>query len=256
MTSPRAGRSRVVKPHAVRGNRVAYGRYMTRAAGLRSVLVCAAGWLAAATAHENQKFHLAGATFCVDPASAHVSLDLPRPQRTASARKVLKGKLLKMLEATLSRSQVSYRVSDRCADARDYTLLVADIRYLDPKTYVGFGNQAYNYNLFLQVGSYDNAVSVQLTQQLPTDRFNAFVSEIYAEGDEGKPFEPFVVGEGSKLVQGLTAYWWEDNPRKSLRARLLSPLLGGALALLSGVTAWWVLRRRGVSEQPRHSSSG
>ena len=124
-----------------------------------------------------------------------------------------------------------------------------------PETYVGFGEQAYNYNLFLQVGGYDDAASVQLTQQLPTDRYNAFLSEIYAEGNN-RPFEPFLVGEGSELVQELATFWWEDNPLKSFRAELLPPLLGGTLALLSSVGAWWALRRRGGSEQPRYSPTG
>ena len=220
-----------------------YAISVIRTAGLWSVLVLVVCWFSVARGHENQEFHLAGTNFCVDPASVQVVLDLPGPQQPASTQKALKRDLSKMLEAALSSSQVSYRVLNSCADVRDYTLLVADVRYLDPETYVGFGEQAYNYNLFLQVGDYDDAASVQRTQQLPTDRYNAFLSEIYVEGDEGRPFEPFVVREGSELVQGLAAYWWEDNPRRSFRATVLPPLLGIVLALLSGVSVRWVLRR-------------
>ncbi len=224
-----------------------YAMPVIRTAGLWSGLVSVVCWFSVASGHENQAFHLAGASFCVDPASVQVVLELPDPQPTASAQKALKRDLSKMLEATLSRSQVAYRVLDRCTDARDYTLLVADVRYLDPETYVGFGTQAYNYNLFLQIGDYDDAASVQRTQQLPTDRYNAFLSEIYVEGDEDRPFKRFVVREGSELVQRLAAYWWEDNPRRSFRATLLPPLLGTAFALLGGVSVWWILRRRGPS---------
>jgi len=220
-----------------------YALPVIRTVGLWSGFALVVCWLSVARGHENQAFHLAGASFCVDPASVQVVLDLPGPQPTASAQKVLKRDLSKMLETALSRSQVAYRVLDRCTDARDYTLLVADVRYLDPETYVGFGTQAYNYNLFLQVGDYDNATSVQRTQQLPTDRYNAFLSEIYVEGDGGGPFEPFVVREGSELVQGLATYWWEDNPRRSFRATVLPPLLGTVFALLSSVSVGWALRR-------------
>ena len=224
----------------------AYALPVIRTVGLRSGLILAVCWLSAVRGHENQQFHLAGTNFCVDPASVQVVVNLPGPQQTASVQKALKRDFSKTLEATLSRSQVAYRVSDRCTDARDYTLLVADVRYLDPETYVGFGARAYNYNLFLQVGEYD-AMSVQ-TQQLLTDRYNAFLSEIYAEGDQGRPLGQFVVREGSRLVQGLAAYWWEDNPRRSLRATLLPPLLGTVLALLGGVKVWWTLRRRGAAK--------
>jgi hypothetical protein len=213
-------------------------------------------WSSPAYAHEGQEFHLAGATFCVDPASVQVSLDLPSRERTASARKVLERDLLKMLEATLERGGVAFDVRDRCADARDYTLLVADVRYLDPRNYIGFGDGAHTYTLSVQIGGYTDAPSVQLLEQLPTTNYHAYLSEIYAEGDEGKPFEPFVVSEGSRLVQGMTAYWREDNPRRSLRAALLPPLLGGALALLSGASAWWALRRRGAGKRSGYRSSG
>lgn len=232
-----------------------YAVPVIRTAGLRSLLVLVTCWLSVAVAHENQEFHLADTRFCVDPASIQIVLDLPSLERTASAQKALKRDLSKMLEATLSRTQVSYRVLDRCTGARDYTLLVADVRYLDPKTYIGFGTQAYNYNLFLQVGSYDDTASVQPTQLL-TDRYNAFSSEIYAEGSQNRPFEQFVVGEGSKLVQELAAYWWEDNPRRSFWITLLPPLLGTVLALLIGVSVWGALRRRDASKRNAYSSSG
>jgi hypothetical protein len=198
------------------------------------------------SAHEGQEFHLSGTTFCVDPASVQVALDLPSPARTASARKLLKRDLLKMLTATLDRSGVTFDVRDRCEGARDYTVLVADVRYLNPENYVGFGEGAHNYSLFLQIGGYADAPSAELLEQLPTTTYSAYLGEIHAEVDEGKPSEPLVVSEGSKLMQGLTAYWWEDNPRRSLRDTLLPPLLGGALALLSGVLTWQALRRRGT----------
>lgn len=161
-----------------------------------------------------------------------------------------------MLKAALDRSGVAYEVKERCTDARDYMLLVADVRYLDPKTYIGFGKQAHNYNLSLQVGGFTAERSPDRVQPLLTNNYDAYLSDIYAEGDEGKPFEPFVVGEGTKLVRGMTAYWWEDNPRRNLRSPLLLPLLGGMLALLSGVSVWWALHRRGASKRNVYSSSG
>lgn len=249
-------RGRAVKPGASSEYVPPYAGRVNRTAGPLGFLIVIALWLGTASAHEDQEFHLADAKFCVDPASVQVVLDLPSPERTASAQKVLKRDLMKMLTATLDHSGVAYEVKERCTDARNYALLSADVRYLDPETYIGFGEGAHNYSLFLQVGGYADAPSAQLLEQLPTSNYSAYLGEIYAEGDEGKPFEPLVVSEGSKLVQGLTAYWWEDNPRRSLRAVLLPPLLGGTLALLSGVAAWWALRRRGASKKSRHSSSG
>lgn len=245
-----------MKRGAPGGHATLYAGRVNRTAGPLGFLVVIALWLGTVSAHEDQQFHLADATFCVDPASVQVVLDLPSPERTASAQKVLKPDLMKMLTATLDRSQVAYEVKERCTDARDYILLVADVRYLDPRNYSGFGEGAHNYNLFLQIGGYTDAPSVQLLEQLSTNNYSAYLGEIYAEGDEGKPFEPLVVSEGSRLVQGLTAYWWQDNPRRSLRAALLPPLSGGTLALLSGASVWWALRRKGAGKRNLYSSSG
>ena len=245
-----------MKRRVQRGHATPYAGQVKRTAVLCRLLVTLAWWSSPAYAHEDQEFHLAGASFCVDPASVQVALELPSRERTASAQKVLRRDLLKMLETTLDRGGVAYEVKERCTDARDYTLLVADVRYLDPRNYIGFGERAHNYSLFLQVGGYADAPSAQLLEQLPTANYSAYLSEIYAEGDEGKPFEPFVVSEGSRLVQGMTAYWWEDNPRRGLRSMLLPPLLGSTLALLSGVSAWWALRRRGAGKRSGYSSSG
>lgn len=229
---------------------------MKRTAGLCGLLVALVCWSSPADAHEDQEFHLAGATFCVDPASVQVALDLPSRERTASAQKVLQEDLGAILRAALGRSRVAYEIRERCTDARDYTLLVAKVRYLDPKTYIGFGKGAYTYSLSLQVGGFTAERSPDRVQPLLTNNYTAYMSEIYAEGDEGKPFEPLVVSEGSRLVQGLTAYWWEDNPRRSLRSTLLPPLLGGTLALLSGASVWWALRRKRGSKRNIYSSSG
>ena len=225
-----------------------------RTAPLCGLLVALTCWAGPAHAHENQDFHLAGTRFCVDPASAQAVLDLPSPARAASSRKVLERDLLETLTAALARSGVAYEVRDRCAGAPDYALLVADVRYLDPATYVGFGDGAHNYTLFLQVGGYRGAAAVRRDGRLLTNRYNAWRSEIYAEGDAGRPFEPFVVGEAARLVGGLAAYWWEDNPRRNLRAALLPPLLGGALALIVGGALWRALRRRRTGGPGTYSS--
>ena len=225
-----------------------------RTAGFYGALVALACWSGTAAAHQEQAFHLAGAQFCVDPASAQAVLDLPSPARAASSRRVLERDLFGALTAALARGGVAYEVRDRCAGAPDYALLVADVRYLDPKTYVGFGDGAHNYTLFLQIGGYRGAAAVRRDRRLPDNRYNAWLSEIYAEGDAGGPFEPFVVGEAARLAGGLAAFWWEDNPRRSLRAALLPPLLGGALALIVGGVLWRVLRRR--RGRAFYSSSG
>lgn len=245
-----------MKRRAQQEHATPYAGPVKRTVGLCGLFIALACWSSPVGTHEGQEFHLPGASFCVDPASVQVRLNLPSQERTASAQKVLKRDLLEMLETTLDRAGVAYEVRDRCAGARDYTLLVADVRYLDPETYIDFGKGAHTYSLYLQVGGYTDAASAQLLEQLPTTNYSAYLSEIYAEGDEGKPFEPFVVSEGSRLVQGVTAYWWEDNPRLDLRATLLPPLLGGMLALQSGVSAWWALRRKGAGKRSVYSSSG
>ena len=146
---------------------------MKRTARLCGVLVALTCWVGPASAHENQEFHLAGARFCVDSASAQAVLDLPSPARAASSRKVLERDLLAALTAVLARAGAAYEVRERCAGARDYALLVADVRYLDPETYVGFGDGAHNYNLFLQVGGYRGAAAVRRDRRLPDNRYNA-----------------------------------------------------------------------------------
>jgi hypothetical protein len=113
---------------------------------LLPVLACGPGVV---SAHEGQEFHLAGATLCVDSASVQVALNLPSRARTASSQMSMKCDLLKMLTTTLDRGGVAYEVRKRCEGVRDYTVLVADVRYLDPEHYVGFGEGAHNYSLSL-----------------------------------------------------------------------------------------------------------
>ena len=200
-----------------------------------------------ATAHEDAPFHLGGARLCVDPASVQVALALgTRQAGAAAAYTLLRRDLTAMLTATLARSGVTYRIEESCAGAADYTLLKADVRYLDPATYLGFGRDAHNYNLFVQVGGYDAPAAVARNGFLPTYRYTASLSEIYTRDDTDAALGPFVVGEGEKLVGALTAFWWEDNPRLGLRAALLPPLLGTVLALVSGGVVWSLLRRRRV----------
>lgn len=218
-------------------------RHYIRAARLAAIFLALTCSLNAA-AHEDQAFHLAGARFCIDPASVQVTLELPNLERITSTRQLLAADLGKLLEATLKRAGVDYSVQGRCARARDYIVLAADVRYLDPETYRGFGKDAYSYTLVLQVGCY----AATSAQQLPESRYTAFLSDIYAQGYNGRPFEPFVAGEGEKLVQGLTAYWWEDNPPRTLGATLLPPLLGTVLALLCSMVVWWVLRRNRIGK--------
>lgn len=208
-----------------------------------------------AQAHEDQAFHLAGVRFCVDPASVQVQLELPSPARTRSAERALKAELQAALAVTLARSQVSHLLQDSCSSSRAYTRLLAEVRYLDPETYIGFGQRSYSYTLSLQVGTFAGRKSAEGVEQLPTPTYSAFVSDIYPEAEE-RPFEPFVAHEGERLVQGLAAYWWEDNPQRPLRATLLPPLLGSLLALLSGAALLWALRRRRAGRTEPYSSSG
>lgn len=244
----------------VRGAGLASYTERVRLHGIGRLLFTIATWVIAewtvlASAHEDQAFHLAGMRFCIDPKSVHVALEVPDAARLQASEQLLREELLATLTATLQRSQVAYEALDSCERSEHYLLLVADVRYLDPKVYLGFGDQSYNYNLVLQVGDFVDEGSARELQPLPNGKYDAYLGEIYAE-TESRPFEPFVVRQGAQLVNDLGAYWWEDNPPRTSRLALLPPLLGSVLALLSAAAVWWRLRRRGLASSQSHGSRG
>lgn len=197
-----------------------------------------------AGAHEDAEFHLAGLTFCVDTDSVQVDLELPDAPRRATAQAALTRSLAEQLEAVFARTGVAAAFQASCAGSRAYTILTADVRYLDPESYVGFGNQPYNYTLFVQVGRHNGMAALEALGHLPDNQYNAWVSEIYAEGDAGRPFEQFVPEQAAPLIGGLTSYWWEDNPIRAGGSRLAPPLIGGVLALATAFVLLRLLRRR------------
>lgn len=156
-----------------------------------------------ALAHgETLRPELRQVTLCTAPSSVRVVFgDMASPgQRQAQVR------LERALQAALGRglqtAGVRRRPQTSCARSDAGVRLVAQVRYLNPKTYVGFGDPAYSYSLSLTVARPGTA----------GPRFVASHSDIHSESRTGRSFETEVVRWGAELLDDLATAWRKANP--------------------------------------------
>ena len=201
-------------------------------------------WLAfsgAALAHGDFAIHLARQTFCVAPASVALTFEGMDEARQAAAREALLRTLGAELRSVLAAAEVDVEERASCADADAFVLLVAGVRYLDPRSYIGFGEEAYSYDLSLRVGALEAGAAPEELQDL---RFAASAGDIHSEGETGEAFEGALEAQAVPLIGSLAAAWWEDNPPGGWRA-LLPPLLGVMLSLLAVAAVLMIAKRQG-----------
>ncbi|WP_380015243.1 hypothetical protein [Deinococcus oregonensis] len=203
----------------------------------------AALWLSSAGAHGEANADLRGVTLCVDEQAVQVELeDLPA-SRAASARAQLVASLGQRLTTALEQDRVRYQRRPSCAGQVGQTQVQASVRYLDPRSYIGYGQQTYSYTVSLKV----NGAAATSTDQ--KRGFSSGWSELYSETGTRRPFEAVVTEWGEEQARDLTAVWRRDNPtliqHLILPGLLRSLLLATAFAvILSSSGVLIVLSRR------------
>ena len=217
--------------------------------GLCALLLgCWLGCLPTALAHGDFPIHLAGQTLCLAPISVALDFEEIDAARQAAARNGLLQTLRTDLTNVLYAANVDLEEQTSCADAASFVLLTVWVRYLDPRTYIGFGEDAYSYDLSLQVGALEKDALAAGAEDTPVTlqdlRFAASAGDIHSEGETGAPFEEALEAQAAPLIGTLAAAWWEDNPPGRWR-RFLPPLLGVTLGALTVAAVLAVAKRRG-----------
>ncbi|MBB5234313.1 hypothetical protein [Deinococcus budaensis] len=210
-------------------------------------LTCAA-LLGVAGAHGEEASDLRGVTLCLDGASVQVKVEEMPSARAAQVQRELASALTQSLTSTLKRAKVRHQVRPSCEGRRGLTHLQAEVRYLNPRTYVGFGDPAYSYQVALRVTD-PPASRPGLAQATGTAReFQAAWSDIHSEARTVRAFAPVVAGWGEETVRDLVLVWRRDNPSLAERLAQQGPLTLGLLGvgvgtLIAGAGLWWRRRR-------------
>lgn len=209
-------------------------------------LACAA-LVGFAGAHGEQGSDLRGTTLCMDLASVGVTFEDLSPGRAAQARRAVLPTLRRELPASLERAGVRHEVRPSCAGRDGLTRLQVNVRYLDPRHYVGFGDPAYSYEVGMRVSNPESARSGVAGVVGARRGFSSGWADIHSESRTGRPFEEIVVGWGEEQMRDLIVAWRRDNPTPAERVARLGPLVPGLLGLVVGTVltglGWWVLRR-------------
>ena len=208
---------------------------------LQYAALLAACLLSASLAHEQMDNHLARTALCADSDSVRAVVETPVQQRGRTAETTITRRLGETLGTMLAASEVEIR-DDSCRGADGYIVLSADVRYLDPESYIGFGTDPYTYEVSLRVGAYVNREA----EMLKSVQYAARTSDIYPEGDRDAPLEEEIVAQGRTLTRRLISFWWEDNPRRGSVWVMYRPqIFGVALTLLTIGVTWLTLKARG-----------
>lgn len=201
---------------------------LPRSASRRLCCLTVAAVLGSAGAHGEADSDLRGVTLCLDPAAVQVTFEAVPPKRVAQARPQLESALSQRLTTALEQDRVRSERRSSCAGQVGVTQMQVSVRYLDPRSYIGYGQDTYSYTVSLKV----NGAGAAATRQ--KRGFSAGWSELYSETGTRRPFEAVITEWGEEQARDLTAVWRRDNP--SLLERLTRP---GPLrsALLAGVFA-------------------
>lgn len=166
---------------------------------------------AGALAHgESPVVNLRGARPCLDSTSVRLSLSGTPAARRGPIRKVGLG-LGGLVSAALRAGGVPHETRASCRDSAAYTLVMLDVRYLDPRQYVGFGNPAYSYLLSLQVGP-GAGRPVPAAARTTAIQFSSVWSDIHSESRTGQPVARMLSALGRTQAQDLVRAWRGDNP--------------------------------------------
>lgn len=200
-------------------------RRLSRASSSRPVVwLLAALWLGgSAGAHGEANSDLRGVTLCLDPQTVQLDLEALPPSRAEQARPLLEAALTQRLNTALDQDRVNFERRPSCAGQVGHTQLRASVRYLDPRSYIGYGQDTYSYTVLLRV----NAAGATVNNQ--KRGFSSGWAELYSEAQRRRPFEAVVTEWGEEQARDLTALWRRDNPTLTERLTQAGPLRWGLL---------------------------
>ncbi len=126
--------------------------------------------------------------------------------------------LREQLRATLGRAEVRYEMLESCI-GQATVLLSVEARYLEPKTYVGFPDNAYTYVVTAQVGTLTGASGEEVEDTL----YGRATSDIVSVSDR----DAQLLGIANPVMNELAQAWRQDNV-----VPLAQSLIFAGLALL------------------------
>lgn len=180
------------------------------AARLFALLVGVLG--SCALAHgESATVNLRGAVLCLDPAAVELRFEetpAERQRQLRGVRETLRASLLRGLWA----GGVRHETRASCRKSLASTRVVINVRYLNPKTYVGFGDPAYSYTLGMQVGSPGGRPAASPAKTPPIG-FASSLSDIHSEARTKQPLAKMLAALGQTQAQDLVRAWQKANPR-------------------------------------------
>ena len=171
---------------------------------------------------------LGGVTFCLNASS--VQLETEAVTLSPAIHQTVRQKVLGTLQRRLETRRIPY-TSD-CLATRSYVLLSLYVRFLDPKTYVGFPENSYTYVISAQVGRFIRGVGAEAV--LPERIYSASASDIFQAATPEKLGQRLAT-LGNAEAASLTRTWLEANA-VSLNSYLLFAALGLSLVALRILT--------------------
>ena len=147
---------------------------------------------------------LGGVGFCLAPSS--VQLETEAVSLSPAAGQRVREAVLKALQTQLETHNIPH--ASNCAASRSFTLLSLYVRFLDPKTYIGFPENSYTYVTSAQVGGFISDATAQTA--LPESLYTASASDIFQAATPGQ-LEQRLVALGEAEVRAVTQTWLEAN---------------------------------------------
>lgn len=154
--------------------------------------------------------HLHGAVLCLDATSVQLrfeGLSAAQQRPLITRRDALNRALLGVFRT----AHVRHETRASCQTSQAFTRVLVEVRYLNPKTYVGFGDPAYAYTLRMAVGPAEARAGTSASKR-PAIQFASAWSDIHSEGNTKKPLSGVLTALGQEQARDLARAWQHDNP--------------------------------------------
>ncbi|MEW6422043.1 MAG: hypothetical protein AB1511_10000 [Deinococcota bacterium] len=154
--------------------------------------------------------NLRGAVLCLDSTSVQLRFEgLSAAQQRPLA--ALRDTLNRVLVQAFQAAHVRYETRASCQKSPAFTRVLVEVRYLNPKTYVGFGDPAYAYTLRLEVGTAGATVGA-VSSKNAAIQFASAWSDIHSEGSTKKSLAETLTALGQEQARDLAHAWQHGNP--------------------------------------------